>query len=68
MHGASLIYNLILAEQVGKAEWVADYSERLQEWALLVESRIATFTNWDHAQFWNHVDLGNPRVSRSRWL
>ena len=63
MHGASLIYNLILAEQVGKAEWVADYSERLQEWALLVESRMATFANWDRTQFWNHVDHGNPRVS-----
>ncbi len=64
MHGASLIYNLILAEQRGNEEWVADYSERLLKWAQLVESRMATFLGWNRAQFWTHVDLGNPRVSQ----
>jgi hypothetical protein len=63
MHGAALIYNLILAEQTDRDEVVADYRGRCEAWAQLMDSRDQVFRKWDRKQFWERAHLGNPRIS-----
>lgn len=72
MNGASLVYNLLLAEAYeGEgfdrvANPVDDYRQRLDRWAETpnLERDIAT---WDRGEFWRRVLERNPSVSlRSR--
>jgi hypothetical protein len=56
MHGASLLYNLLLAEMKDHEEWQEKYRKALQEWAgLLYESSLE---NWDLNEFW--IVANNP--------
>jgi Family of unknown function (DUF6361) len=72
MHGAALLYNLLLAErcvQVGietGAELVEDYAQRLAEWRRGVAGRAGGLLgSWDLDAFWAQVRLVNPRVPPS---
>ncbi|MER5337828.1 DUF6361 family protein [Micromonospora sp. NPDC002717] len=62
LHGAALLYNLILAEQYDQAGHdrvePPDYREALAEWA----ERVSTVGPWDRADMWRRVVAVNPRI------
>lgn len=73
MHGAALLYNLVLAELVEDARTaggeveanpggVDEYHELLAEWVELMRQRSAAHRSWDRASFWGTVLAHNPRV------
>ena len=54
IHGASLLYNLQLAELRAREDWIELYRGRLAQWAAdLDEQRLA---EWSLADFWREVD------------
>ena len=55
MHGAALLYNLMLAERVPHEEWISEYREALREWSDTVDSRASVLRAWDRTQFWSWV-------------
>ena len=63
MHGAQLLYNLILAEQwvndhksADYCDRVDEYRERLAEWWAIIEVRRSDMSKWDLPRFWQIVD------------
>lgn len=73
MHGASLLYNLILAEEVldlrsTGGELTVDedltdlYRGAMDEWVALLDGRLHHHRVWDRAAFWSLVTKRNPRV------
>lgn len=63
MHGAALLYNLILAEQAKWRDGVATYREALGAWATMLTTRARAFSEWDRQRFWEIARIGNPRIS-----
>lgn len=54
IHGASLLYNLQLAELRGREDWIELYRGRLAQWAAeLDDQRLAA---WSLADFWREVE------------
>jgi hypothetical protein len=81
MHGAPLLYNLMLAERaatvglsMGDVDLVDFYSGELEEWADLLTAREGALASWDLDEFWNIVRSTNARVPHpthsfvSRWI
>jgi hypothetical protein len=69
MHGAALLYNLLLARKgyaaaMGDrfAEWADEYQERLDNWAAPMGSASPRLDAWDRSEFWRAVEKANPRV------
>jgi hypothetical protein len=68
MHGASLLYNLMLSLKYRAAgltrveDKVDHYTARLRDWAGAVAGD-AEFARWDLDEFWDVVLRGNPRIS-----
>lgn len=70
IHGAALLYNLMLAEQrqqnsgVEQHELVERYREWLGEWAGEMAQAAAALDLWDwHGHFWELVKQSNPHIS-----
>jgi hypothetical protein len=63
MHGAPLIYNLILAEQDHRDEGVKRYGQDFTEWAQLVSKRARVLAEWSRERFWNLIHAVNPRIT-----
>lgn len=63
LHGAALLYNLLLAEEYEKAGHdriePPDYREKLTGWA----ERVATVAPWDRTDMWNRVTAINRRIN-----
>jgi hypothetical protein len=63
LHGAALLYNLLLAEAYEKAGHdriePPDYREALVRWA----ERVATVAPWDRADMWSRLAAVNPRIN-----
>jgi hypothetical protein len=67
MHGASLLYNLILAEQVKNDELISSYREDFVSWKDAIASRQKVFRNWEKDGFWNLMDgLGSSIKTGTR--
>ena len=76
MHGAALLYNLILAEKINQARRAGaeldvdsdrsdEYRALLDEWTAEVVERIDDYAEgWDRSGFWLLVREVNPRVSQ----
>jgi hypothetical protein len=62
MHGAQLLYNLILAEQSRNAALTDAYRSRLDEWWEIIEQAGDRLTNWNLAHFWSIAYKVNPRI------
>jgi hypothetical protein len=68
IHGAALLYNLLLAEHYEAAGFTQlddpsdTYRNRLEEWSLDC-AREPRFAGWDREAFWQEVQVRNPRVS-----
>jgi hypothetical protein len=63
MHGAPLLYNLMLAEQSRWKEGVSQYVQDLAEWAHTIAKRARVLAQWDRKRFWEIVRSTNPRVT-----
>ena len=74
IHGAALIYNLLLAEKAAKKDLVAAYREKLREWSKMLEDRGALIAKWDSTAFWALLKNHDVRVTRrtadfvSEWI
>ena len=64
MFGASLLYNLMLAQKAGITELIDLYREGLQGWAELVEQRRGELTQWHDAlpDFWRIATSGGAVI------
>lgn len=63
MHGAPLLYNLILAEQDHRDEGVKRYRQDFTEWAQLVSKRSRVLSEWNRERFWQLIHTVNPRIT-----
>lgn len=74
IHGAALLYNLLLAEQIPNQDWADLYRGALDEWAALMKDRMGAITKWNKERFWEivyHVNSRVPRFTRAfieEWL
>lgn len=62
VHGAVILYNLMLAEQAEDKHLTTEYRERMADWAKLLEVRQVAFGEWDQRGFWGIVSAVNPRI------
>lgn len=73
IHGAALVYNLLLARKTGRDEAVAHYEDALDEWRDELEQTRA-LDAWSRESWWRTVARQNPRVRPmtrqfvDRWL
>lgn len=64
IHGASLLYNVLLAEKKGRDDWITRYRAMLDDWYARVEARREELLVWDrHVRFWELVQQANLRIS-----
>jgi hypothetical protein len=63
MHGAPLLYNLVLAEQIRSKEALGNYLHKLAEWADTISKRRRVLGQWNRARFWEIVRSANPRIT-----
>jgi len=62
MHGAALLYNLMLGEKSGREDEVTKYRDKLAEWSENIQSRKAALTRWDRRDFWGTVVSEGARI------
>ncbi len=55
VHGAALLYNLMLAQSAKLRALVTEYQDRLSQWASTLEGRRQQLTQWDRKRFWDIV-------------
>ena len=65
IHGAALLYNLMLAEQAHQDENTEWYQEQIDGWADMIIDRQAALAAWDYDDFWNVLDRAEARVPKS---
>lgn len=56
IHGAQLLYNLMLAELSQAAGLVERYRDKLDGWAQQMHARMPAFETWNHDEFWAMVE------------
>jgi len=64
VHGAHLLYNVILAELKAWDDRLERFREGWSEWTLLIQSRNEEIRQWDLSDFWTVVGKTNPRVGK----
>jgi hypothetical protein len=68
MHGASFLYNLMIAELYVAAGHtriegpVERYRDRLQDWAQECQRQSKALSAWDRSAFWQYILAVNPQV------
>ena len=62
MHGAPLLYNLMLAEERKRDEWVDEYHIRLASWWHMLQAGPSAMSSWDRGEFWQTVREAGGRV------
>ncbi len=74
IHGAALIYNLLLAEKASKKNLVESYRGKLRDWSKMLEDRGALIAQWESKAFWKMLNDHDVRVTRrtsefvSEWI
>lgn len=63
MHGAALLYNLMLAQKRGEDDRITDYRDRLDHWIDGVRDRETELRRWDRAAFWIMIERTGARVT-----
>ena len=66
MHGAALLYNLMLAEKRGNPEWVEKYETLFRDWAERISLRMGELQLW-HSKleiFWRSQALEQAKIPR----
>ncbi|NUU18451.1 hypothetical protein HP550_14435 [Cellulomonas humilata] len=73
IHGAALVYNLLLARKTGRDEAVAQYEGAIETWRDELR-RTAALVGWSRTDWWATIGRQNPRVRPmtrqfvDRWL
>lgn len=73
IHGAVLVYNLLLARKSGRDDNVSDYEGRLVRWRDELNASAA-LDGWSRNEWWATIRRQNPRLSPTtmqfvnRWL
>ncbi len=62
VHGAALLYNLLLSEKAEREDGIDGYRLRLAEWRREVEDE-QTLAGLDRTNLWLTLDAENPRLS-----
>lgn len=62
MHGASLLYNLMLSEEKDREDWVEGYRESIAEWWTARGERAGELAAWDRPRFWSLLAMWHARV------
>lgn len=62
IHGAQILYNLVLAEARNSAERIQEHGAFLEEWVANVEERLAELQAWDVESFWALADGQRRRI------
>ncbi len=62
VHGASLLYNLMLAEKLSSTKLQDDYRHSLSRWAAMIEERHRELAGWDLEGMWAAAEADEPRV------
>jgi uncharacterized protein DUF6361 len=62
MHGAALLYNLMLSEAAKLKDHQSEFELLFNEWAGRIESRRTKLRAWDRDRFWQMVILAGGRV------
>lgn len=65
MHGAALLYNLLVAEKVPRPDWADHYKTEIDKWANRICPRVAELQNWDVEQVWRLAEEGGHRAPQS---
>lgn len=65
MHGAPLLYNLMLCELVHNPEKVEHYREWLTNWASSLSARMRELRAWDRKDAWECVESDGARIPKS---
>lgn len=70
IHGASLLYNLMLAREATNEDLIEEYSTELEEWGQTVSARLSEYRDWDLSEFWNIVTTvsANTPVRMQRFV
>lgn len=74
MHGAQILYNLMLAERRGEVERIDGYADLFDSWAARIGERQFTLQSWNRVGFWRHARRANARIPRrceefvDRWI
>lgn len=62
MHGAALIYNLMLSESVPNDDWIQKYRDGIAAWSNMLLEDAPALQGWDVNDFWRLTDDGNTRI------
>lgn len=62
MHGAALLYNLMLAQKAEADDLVDGYRDELAKWRDDLED-TGTCSGWDRTALWSFLRANNPRIS-----
>lgn len=61
IHGAALVYNLLLARKSGRDDLVAEYEDSLDQWRDELNT-AAALDGWSRADWWATIRRQNPRL------
>jgi hypothetical protein len=64
MHGAALLYNLMLAEKKQDETRVQEYKSLFSDWAELISTRFGELAAWSRSQFWDLVLSTGARIGQ----
>lgn len=73
MHGAALLYNLLVAERYEHAGFTAvnepvhAFREELNEWRSELTAEAGAIAAWDRKDFWHRIQRTNPRITPATW-
>lgn len=62
MHGAALLYNLMLAEAIEREDWIAAYEGAFEEWAARAGRQEKQWRTWQRDDFWKAVHGPDRRI------
>jgi hypothetical protein len=62
IHGAALLYNLMLAEKSKNEELTTQYQTDFQEWGARLTARGDELAAWRRDEFWRVVHSTNPQI------
>ena len=73
LHGAVLLYNLLLSELLPNPDRVAEYQDAIADWRTKLRDRARELSGWNRAAFWKLVEQNGriPPATRlfiSSWL
>lgn len=74
LHGAAIVYNLMLAKQRGDQDLTVDYELQVSRWSEVLAARSDRLLDWDRRRFWEIVHASAGRVTIpthafiDRWL